>query len=381
MSRRRPTLALVAAVASNGVIGRDGDLPWHLPDDLRFFKRLTRGHAVIMGRTTFASILDRLGRPLPGRASVVLSRAPASASADLAARVGVAQWDPLQVRFAGDLDAAIDLAQAMAGASDLASDPLFIIGGAEVYRAAMPRIDVLHLTEIDAAIDGDVHLPLPLPPDPARWQLATAEDHPIDDRHAHAFRIARYVRRDVSAADEADAAGEPAATDDPSEAVLRCGALAPDALDGLWSRYGLRVAWVDDDAPIPGSYWGPPEAGVVDGALHVRRDTPVHSALHEGAHWVCAPPARRAAMDTEAGGGDDEENAVCYLEIVLAAHLPGAGRARLLDDMDRWGYSFRLGSARAWFEAGGEGARAWLEARALIDASGAPTFRARSRAD
>ena len=87
-----------------------------------------------------------------------------------------------------------------------------------------------------------------------------------------------------------------------------------------------------------------------------RPDTPVHSALHEACHWICMPPARRARLHTDAGGDSDEENAVNYLSILLGQTLPGFGRDRMLADMDAWGYSFRLGSARAWFEGDAEDA-------------------------
>lgn len=137
------------------------------------------------------------------------------------------------------------------------------------------------------------------------------------------------------------------------------------ALAALFARYGLAVAWVPAGADIPGSYWGEREAGLVRNTLYVRADTPLHSALHEGCHFVCADDARRASLDTDAGGDDLEECAVCYLSIVLADALPGLGRARMLADMDAWGYSFRLGSAARWFAEDATDAHAWLRARGL----------------
>jgi hypothetical protein len=92
----------------------------------------------------------------------------------------------------------------------------------------------------------------------------------------------------------------------------------------------------------------------------VRPDTPVHSALHEGCHIVCAAAAGREGLDTDAGGTDGEENAVCYLQVLLADPLAGIDRERLMADMDAWGYSYRLGSTRAWFERDAEDAREWL---------------------
>lgn len=150
-----------------------------------------------------------------------------------------------------------------------------------------------------------------------------------------------------------------------------------DALRALFSDYGLRVKVCDDDTPIPGSYWGDDEAGLERDTLHVRRRTPLHSALHEACHFACMSDARRRELDTDAGGDDLEECAVCYLSVLLADRLPGFGRERMLEDMDAWGYSFRLGSARAWFEHDAEDARSWLENRGLVDADA----RVLSRAD
>jgi hypothetical protein len=107
-------------------------------------------------------------------------------------------------------------------------------------------------------------------------------------------------------------------------------------LAALLGRYGLVVREVAKGAPIPGSFWGEPEAGIVGDDVFVRPDTPVHSALHEACHLICAGD-RRAAIHTDAGGSYAEEDAVCYLQIVLADLLPGVGGARLVADMDAWG--------------------------------------------
>jgi hypothetical protein len=96
--------------------------------------------------------------------------------------------------------------------------------------------------------------------------------------------------------------------------------------------------------------------------------------LHEACHYVCMAPGRRAALDTDAGGDYAEENGVCYLQVLLADELPEVGRARMFADMDAWGYSFRLGSARAWFEADAEDAREWLRRHHIIDAADRPTW-------
>jgi hypothetical protein len=157
--------------------------------------------------------------------------------------------------------------------------------------------------------------------------------------------------------------------------VLTGGLLQP--VSALLARFGLTLACVADGAPIPFSYWGEPEAGLEGRQVWVRGDTPLHSALHEASHALCMDSARRAALERDAGGDFDEENAVCCLQILLADELPGVGAARLLDDMDRWGYTFRLGSARRWFEAEADEARAWLVREGLLDAGGRLTYRVR----
>lgn len=151
-----------------------------------------------------------------------------------------------------------------------------------------------------------------------------------------------------------------------------------EEVKAVLARYGLALAKVDRGEPIPGSYWGESEAGLRGNRLHARLDTPLHSVLHEAAHFVCMTPQRRAALDTDAGGDDLEENGVCYLQILLADCIEAAGRDRIIRDMDEWGYSFRLGSAFAWFESDAQDARAWLEQHELIDSGGAPTWRLRS---
>lgn len=139
-------------------------------------------------------------------------------------------------------------------------------------------------------------------------------------------------------------------------------------LRALLSRYDLKLELVADAAPIPGSFWGEPEAGVIGATLYVRRDTPVHSALHEAGHLMVMPPERRALVHTDATDSIAEEDATCYLQIVLADALAGVGSERLMRDMDEWGYSFRLGSTRAWFENDALEARDWLVQRDLLPA-------------
>ncbi|MEM9593256.1 MAG: hypothetical protein AAGD06_03295 [Acidobacteriota bacterium] len=159
--------------------------------------------------------------------------------------------------------------------------------------------------------------------------------------------------------------------------VLTCADVGWKPLRALLERYGLELSPVADGGDLPGSYWGAPEAGLVELRVFARGDTPVHSLLHEACHAICVDPDRRRSLHTEAGGDDDEENGVCYLQILLADHIPGVGRGRLMTDMDSWGYSFRLGSTRAWFERDAEDAKAWLLAHGLIDGASRIVWRLR----
>jgi hypothetical protein len=169
----------------------------------------------------------------------------------------------------------------------------------------------------------------------------------------------------------APAQSAPGGTD--ANSVLRLGAVDRIAVALLLNRYGLELQLVAPNELIPGSYWGDSEAGLLGNRLLARLDTPVHSVLHEACHYICMTPERRVGLDRDAGGDDPEENAVCYLQILLAEELPAVGRARLLADMDAWGYSFRLGSARAWFESDSEEARIWLVDYGVIDEASRPT--------
>ena len=146
----------------------------------------------------------------------------------------------------------------------------------------------------------------------------------------------------------------------------------------MLARYGARLAELAPHEAIPGSYWGGAEAGLIGDVVYARRDTPAHSLLHELCHFICMDDARRAALATDAGGDDDEEAAVCYLQVLLADRLSGFGAERCLRDMDTWGYSFREGSARAWLDGDGVFACEWLYARGLIDAQKKPISRLRA---
>ncbi|HPE59417.1 MAG: hypothetical protein KDI15_07510 [Thiothrix sp.] len=149
------------------------------------------------------------------------------------------------------------------------------------------------------------------------------------------------------------------------------------AVSALLGRFGLRLRVLPPDSLIPGSYWGAPEAGLIGTTVYVRPDTPLHSLLHESCHVICMDEARRARLHTDAGGETPEEDAVCYLQILLADRIPGFGRARALNDMDAWGYTFRLGSAQRWFEEDAEAACQWLIRYQLIDSDSCPCYRLR----
>ena len=159
--------------------------------------------------------------------------------------------------------------------------------------------------------------------------------------------------------------------------MLTVANLPAQALQNLLHIYSIQVKSVANSETIPGSFWGDSEAGLIKNTLYVRPETPVHSALHEACHYICLDPVRRNDLDTDAGGDYDEENAVCYLQILLAAKLSGCSADIVLRDMDSWGYTFRLGSALAWFQNDAEDAQQWLLKKQLIDQDDLPTGRLR----
>ncbi|MFL6592136.1 MAG: hypothetical protein ACJ8GK_05445 [Luteimonas sp.] len=163
--------------------------------------------------------------------------------------------------------------------------------------------------------------------------------------------------------DETLAAGAAPAT---GVGVLLLREIDQSRVSALLAGYGLDLRIVGDGSPIPGSYWGEPEAGLVGHGVFARRDTPVHSLLHEAAHLIVLEPARRQSVHTDATDSIEEEDAVCVLQSLLGEALPGVGAARVLADMDAWGYTFRLGSARAYVEQDAEAAWDWLLRRGLV---------------
>ena len=160
--------------------------------------------------------------------------------------------------------------------------------------------------------------------------------------------------------------------------VLSVADIGAHELEALLARYGLKLVVQPLHELITGSFWGDSEAGVVGEKVFVRDDTPLHSFLHETCHVICMDVQRRSCLDRDAGGDDLEESAVCFLQILLADEIEGAGRERLMADMDAWGYSFRLGSTRAWFEMDADDAKSFLLKHGLIDESGKPTWCLRS---
>ena len=164
-------LAVIVAASRNGVIGRNNALPWHLPEDLRYFKRITMGKPIVMGRKTFESI----GRPLPGRTNIVISRQP--------------DYAPEGVRVVASLDAALALAEDIALIDG--TDELMVIGGAEIYKAAIPKASRLYLTEVHADIDGDAYLPAI---DWSQWHEQSRERFNAGDANPYDYSFVIFER-------------------------------------------------------------------------------------------------------------------------------------------------------------------------------------------
>ena len=164
----------------------------------------------------------------------------------------------------------------------------------------------------------------------------------------------------------------------PEGSVVIIADVAPESIEALLGKYGLKLCVQPAGEPITASFWGGEEAGILGHTVYVRGDTPVHSLLHEACHIICMTEDRRQHVERDAGGDDLEETAVCYLQLVLADQIDGAGRERLMRDMDAWGYSFRLGDTRSWFERDAEDERKWLIDEGLLTADGEATFRLRA---
>lgn len=163
-------------------------------------------------------------------------------------------------------------------------------------------------------------------------------------------------------------------------AVLRLRDIDVEQARQMLGLFSLQLVLVADGQPIPGSYWGECEAGLIGATVYARTDTPVHSLLHESCHLIVLAPEQRALVHTDASDSIAEEDAACYLQLLLADHIGGFGFERACRDMDAWGYTFRLGSAKAWFERDAEDARAFLQQRKLIPIQAEPALQRASEA-
>ena len=161
-------ISIIVAVSKNGVIGKDNRLIWRLPDDLKRFKKLTIGHPIIMGRKTF----DSIGKPLPGRTSIVVTRNP--------------DFQTDGVVVTNSLESALD------HAANLNTEEVFIIGGGELYNQAQHLANKLYVTEVDTVIDGDTYFEIE---EPEKWQESERTVHTVDDGHSFAFNFVDYIRK------------------------------------------------------------------------------------------------------------------------------------------------------------------------------------------
>jgi dihydrofolate reductase len=164
-------VSMIAAMSKNRVIGKDNDLPWHLPDDFRFFKETTKNHHVIMGRKNYESLPHKF-KPLPNRTNLVLTRND--------------HFEAEGTTVLQSLEKALQLAE------QNGEHEAFIIGGGQIYLLGLAYADTIYLTEIDATIEGDTHFP---EFDKNEWQETERIHHPVDDRHAHAFDFVTYKKK------------------------------------------------------------------------------------------------------------------------------------------------------------------------------------------
>ena len=156
--------------------------------------------------------------------------------------------------------------------------------------------------------------------------------------------------------------------------VLKVSDCSKSNINKLLHKYQLTLKLVEGDQAISGSFWGDSEAGLIGNIVYVRKDTPIHSLLHETCHYICMDEIRRESVNTNAEGDYDEENAVCYLQILLANDITEMTSHRMMQDMDSWGYTFRLGSAKAWFESDAEDALEWLQNKELLNSQNRPNY-------
>ncbi len=156
--------------------------------------------------------------------------------------------------------------------------------------------------------------------------------------------------------------------------ILTCADINLKQLEDLLGKYNLEIIAVDNNKEIPGSWFGDSEAGIIKNKLYIRMDTPVHSALHESCHYICMDSTRRRKLHTDAGGDYDEENGVCYLQILLANYITNFGQEGMFKNMDEWGYTFRLGSSKKWFYGDAEDTKNWLLKNNLIDKENNPLW-------
>ncbi len=166
-------ISLIVAASENNVIGNNNAIPWHLPDDLKYFRTTTEGHPVIMGRKNYDSILKALGKPLPNRRNIIVTRDQT--------------YSAPGCEVASSLDEAIMFAR-----KDNDREKIFIIGGGEIYAQAMELSNEILMTRVHATIDGDVYFPAI---DETVWEETKRTEHPADGKHAYAFSFVTYERR------------------------------------------------------------------------------------------------------------------------------------------------------------------------------------------
>ena len=166
-------ISIIVAASENNVIGRENSIPWHLPDDLKFFRQKTEGHPVIMGRKNFESIVASLGKPLPNRQNIIVTRDSA--------------YEAAGCQVSSSLEEAI-----MYGHQDKDTEEIFIIGGGEIYKQAMDLSNYLYLTRIHAWIAGDIRFPTV---DTAIWEEIEREEHPADEKHKFGFTFFTYKKK------------------------------------------------------------------------------------------------------------------------------------------------------------------------------------------